>query len=128
MGRDTRPRGWLQQYPVAMDTWPALSIAASRDTHATLLLYTQIVGKIRLALTPKLNQWWNVPLYVTTRGLTTSPMPYRERTFAIDFDFIDHQVLVSDSHGQVRRLGLSARPVCEFYDALFAELAALEVR
>jgi hypothetical protein len=110
-----------------MDTWPELSIAASRDTHATLLLYTQIVGKIRLALTPKLNQWWNVPLYVTTRGLTTSPMPYRDRTLSIDFDFIDHQLLIRDSGGHTRALPLVPRSVAGFYRALFAELAAIDV-
>ena len=66
---------------------------AWRDTYATLHLYTQIVGKIRLALTPKMNEWWNVPLYVTTRGLTTSPMPVSaDRTLSIDFDFIDHRL------------------------------------
>jgi hypothetical protein len=111
-----------------MDTWPELSIVASRDTHATLLLYTQVVGKIRLALTPKMNEWWNVPLYVTTRGLTTSPMPYRDRTLSIDFDFIDHQVLIRDSDGHTRALPLVPRSVGDFYRALFAELAAIDVR
>jgi hypothetical protein len=110
-----------------MTSWPELRIAAWRDTYATLQLYTQIVGKIRLALTPKMNQWWNVPLYVTTRGLTTSPMPYRDRTLSIDFDFLDHRVLVQDSEGHVRSLPLAASPVCAFHDALFAELAAIGV-
>ena len=73
--------------------WPELRIAAWRDTYATLLLYAQIVGKIRLALAPKMNQWWNVTLYVTARGLTTSPMPYGDRLLSIDFDFIDHRLL-----------------------------------
>ena len=111
----------------SMTPWPELRIAAWRDTYATLLLYTQIVGKIRLALTPKMNQWWNVPLYVTTRGLTTSPMPYRGRTLSIDFDFIDHRVVIEDSDGHVRFLPLAASPVCVFHDALFAELAAIDV-
>ncbi|HEY4121890.1 MAG TPA: DUF5996 family protein [Byssovorax sp.] len=110
-----------------MTTWPELSIAAWRDTYATLLLYTQVVGKIRLALTPKMNEWWNVPLYVTTSGLTTSPMPYGDRSLSIDFDFIDHRVLVQDSDGRRRSLSLTARPVCDFHDALFAELAAIDV-
>lgn len=60
-------------------SWPELRINAWRDTYATLHLYTQVVGKVRMALAPKMNQWWNVPLYLTTRGLTTSPMPYRDR-------------------------------------------------
>jgi hypothetical protein len=108
--------------------WPELPIAAWRDTYATLQLYSQIVGKIRLALTPKMNQWWNVPLYVTTRGLTTSPMPYDDRTLSIDFDFIDHRVVIQDSGARVRVLPLVPRAVCDFHDALFAELAAIDVR
>jgi hypothetical protein len=111
-----------------MTPWPELHIATWRDTYATLQLYAQIVGKIRLALTPKMNQWWNVPLYVTTRGLTTSPMPYGERTLSIDFDFIDHRVVIKDSEGHVRLLPLAPSPVCAFHDALFAELAAIDVK
>jgi hypothetical protein len=108
-----------------MNPWPELRIAQLRDTYATLLLYVQIVGKIRLGLAPKLNQWWNVPLYVTTRGFTTSPMPTGDRTVSIDFDFIDHRVVIQDSEGHVRALPLVARAVCDFHDALFAELAAI---
>jgi hypothetical protein len=110
-----------------MSAWPELHVAAWRDTYATLLLYSQIVGKIRLELTPKLNQWWNVPLYVTTRGLTTMPMPYGERTLSIDFDFVEHRLLIDDSDGNQRTLELSARPVRDFQAALFAELARLDV-
>src|SRR5439155_26751677 len=105
-----------------MDSWPELSIARWRDTYATLLLCTQIVGKIRLALTPKTNEWWNVPLYVTTRGLTTSPMPYRDRTLSIDFDFIDHQLLVQDTDRHRRTGSLVPRRICDFHNAIFAEL------
>src|SRR5215468_4812471 len=118
-------------YPLAMPSqtpWPELRLAAWRDTYATLLLYSQIVGKIRLALTPKLNQWWNVTLYVTARGLTTSPMPYGDRTLSIDFDFIEHRVVLQDSDARVRSLALVPRAVCHFYRALFAELAAMDVR
>jgi uncharacterized protein DUF5996 len=110
-----------------MSEWPELSIGAWRDTYATLHLYTQVIGKIRLALTPRMNEWWNVPLYVTTRGLTTSPMPYRDRTLSIDFDFIDHRLLIHDSHGHVRTLPLVARSVCDFYKEVFAELNAMDV-
>jgi hypothetical protein len=110
-----------------MSNWPELPISEWRDTYATLLLYTQIVGKIRLALTPVVNEWWNVPLYVTTRGLTTSPMPYQDRTLAIDFDLVDHQLVIQSSDGRVRTLPLVARPVCDFYAALFAELHAIDV-
>ena len=96
--------------------WPELRVAAWRDTYATLLLYSQVVGKIRLALAPKMNQWWNVTLYVTARGLTTSPMPYGDRAASIDFDFIDHR---ADRPGQRRQRPRRCRSrraaVCFFY-------------
>jgi hypothetical protein len=111
-----------------MTAWPELRIADWRDTYATLQLYAQIVGKIRMALTPKTNEWWNVTLYVTPRGLTTSAMSYGERTLSIDFDFVDHQVVVVDSDGHTRRMSLKPMAVCDFHDALFAELAAIDVR
>src|SRR6516165_2635918 len=111
-----------------MTAWPELHIADWRDTYATLQLYAQIVGKIRMALTPKTNEWWNVTLYVTPRGLTTSAMSYGERTLSIDFDFVDHQVVVVDSDGHTRRMSLKPMAVCDFHDALFAELAAIDVR
>src|SRR5262245_12135365 len=107
--------------------WPELRISAWRDTYATLLLCTQIVGKIRLALTPKMNQWWNVTLYVTARGLTTSAMPYGDRLISIDFDFVDHQVIIQDSDGNVRSLPLAARAVCIFYAELMAALSGIGV-
>src|SRR5947209_8155854 len=92
------------------EVWPALPLAEWQDTYATLHMWTQIVGKIRLAQTPLINHWWNVPLYVTARGLTTSAMPYHSRSFEIDFDFIDHQLLVPRSvadfyHEVMRTLG-----------------------
>ena len=121
-------RGAARPPSIGRMTWPELRLSRWRDTYATLLLYTQIVGKIRLALTPKMNQWWNVTLYVTPRGLTTSAMPYGERTLTIDFDFIDHLVVIVDSDGHVRRLPLAPAPVCAFHDALFAELADIDVR
>ncbi|MGH7272586.1 MAG: DUF5996 family protein, partial [Polyangiaceae bacterium] len=107
--------------------WPELRVASWKETYATLHLSTQIVGKVRLALTPKTNQWWNVPFYLTTRGLTTSPMPYRDRTVSIAFDFIDHAVKVEDSDGRMRSFALLARPVAEFYRELFDTLAAIDV-
>lgn len=112
-----------------MTSWPELRITNWHDTYATFQLYVQIVGKIRQALTPKMNQWWNVTLYVTPRGLTTSAMLYGERTLSIDFDFLDHQVIVADSDGNVRKVPLgSAAAVCDFHDALFAELSAIGVQ
>ncbi len=110
-----------------MSEWPELPIGSWRDTYQTLHLYTQVVGKIRLALTPLVNEWWNVPLYVTARGLTTSPMPYRGRTFSIDFDFIDHRLLIQDSVGRVRTMPLVAQCVRDFHNSVFAELKAIDV-
>jgi hypothetical protein len=110
-----------------MKPWPALPIQEWADTYATLQLWAQIVGKVRLALTPKMNQWWNVPLYVTTRGLTTSPMPYEDRTLAIDFDLIDHELVLADSDGRRRALPLVARPVCDFHGELLSVLGALDI-
>ena len=107
--------------------WPELRVAAWRDTYQTLLLYSQVVGKIRLALAPKTNQWWNVTLYVTARGLTTSPMPYGDRLLQISLDFIDHRVIVEDSDGNVRSLALAPRAVCIFYAELMSTLAGIGV-
>lgn len=125
------PRRLAFQMAVAihpkMEPWPELPIAAWRDSYATLHLYTQVVGKIRLALTPKTNQWWNVPLYVTTRGLTTAPMTHGDRTLSIEFDFIEHRLHIQDSDGHLRILPLVAQSVRDFYLALFAELAAIDV-
>ena len=80
-------------------TWPALPLEGWRDTYATFHMWTQIVGKIRMAQTPPLNHWWHVPLYVSARGLTTTSMPYGARLFAIDFDFVDDRLVIEDSAG-----------------------------
>jgi len=107
--------------------WPELRVADWRDTYATLLLYTQIVGKIRLALAPKMNQWWNVTLYLYARGLTTSPMPYGDRLVSISLDLIDHRVIVEDSVGNVRSMALAPRAVCIFYGELMSMLGGIGV-
>ena len=103
--------------------WPELPYAAWQDTRDTLHLWTQIVGKIRLAQTPWLNHSWHVVLYVTARGLTTSPIAYRDRAFEIEFDFISHALAVKTSEGALRRIPLVAMPVAEFGSKLFAILA-----
>ncbi len=108
--------------------WPSLPVGAWRDTCVGLHLCSQVIGKVRLALTPKANQWWNVPLYVTARGLTTSPMPWGDATFSIDLDFIDHEVVVEDSDGRRRSLPLISRSVAEFHKELFQVLAAMGIR
>ena len=105
--------------------WPALPFAAWRDTASTLHMWTQIVGKVRLTQTPWINHSWHVTLYVTPRGLTTSAIPHGLRTFQIDFDFIDHQVVVSACDGAVRTLPLQPQTTAEFHARLMAALEAL---
>jgi hypothetical protein len=105
--------------------WPSLPWAEWRDTCATLHLWTQIVGKIRLAQAPMVNHWWQVPLYVTCRGLTTSPMPMGARSFAIDFDFIDHRLKIQTSDGAGDGFPLRPLSVAEFYRDIMDRLQAL---
>ncbi|MDE1932314.1 MAG: hypothetical protein KGI43_12180, partial [Alphaproteobacteria bacterium] len=95
--------------------WPDLPYPAWRDTAATLQLWTQIVGKVRLALTPWVNHSWQVPLYVTARGLNTSPIPTGHEILEIEFDFIDHRLAVRTSKGENRNLPLEPQTVADFY-------------
>ncbi len=97
------------------DSWPELPWREWQPTIATVHMWTQIVGKIRMALAPPLNHWWHVPLYVTARGLTTSPIPYRRRSFQVDFDFVDHRLLVTDSSGGSLSMALEPKSVASFY-------------
>jgi hypothetical protein len=114
--------------PLAVDRdWPELPWAAWRDTCATLQLWTQIVGKIRLAQTPWLNHSWHIPLYVTARGLTTSPIPYGERSFEIQFDFIRQVLDVEVTNGARRCMALEPLCVADFYGAVMAVLAELDI-
>jgi uncharacterized protein DUF5996 len=108
-------------------TLPELPLAPWRDTCATLHMCAQVVGKIRLVLTPLVNHWWNTTLYVTARGLTTSPIPYGDRAFEIELDFFDHQVVVRTDAGVARSVPLVARPVADFYAELRLVLRALDV-
>ncbi|MGE5724382.1 MAG: DUF5996 family protein [Acidobacteriota bacterium] len=107
--------------------WPLLPLEAWKDTYATLHMWTQVAGKIRLQLTPLVNHWWNVPLYVSSRGLTTSPIPLGQRTFEIQFDFIDHRLVITTSDGRVDHLPLRPMPVAEFYWDLMAHLRSLDI-
>src|SRR5471032_1409311 len=109
------------------DFWPELPLPAWRETYATLHLWTQIIGKIRLAREPWLNHSWHVALYVTARGLTTSPIPEGVRTFQIDFDFIDHHVRISTSDGAQKQFALAGQSVASFYAAVMANLAELGI-
>lgn len=97
------------------ECWPDLPLDSWRDTYATLHMWTQIVGKIRLRLTPLVNHWWNVPLYVTARGLTTSQIPYGERAFELRFDFLAHELVLEINDGTVKRLALRPMTVADFY-------------
>ena len=107
--------------------WPMLPYAEWADTCATLHLWTQIVGKIRLAHTPTINHWWNVPLYVTGRGLTTSLMCHGARGFQIDFDFIDHCLKIQTMTGETETVMLEARSVADFHAELMERLRGLDL-
>ena len=111
----------------AAKPWPLLDYSAWADTCATLHLWTQVVGKIRLALTPRVSHWWAVTLYVTARGLTTSAMPWHGGALQIDFDFIDHQLILRMSDGRMERVALAPRPVADFYAEVMRRLRALGV-
>jgi Family of unknown function (DUF5996) len=110
------------------ELWPALPYESWKDTCTTLHLWTQIVGKIRLARTPWINHSWHVTLFVTARGLTTSPIPDEGRALQIDFDFIDHRLLIQTSDGARRRLPLEPHSVADFHDQLMATLAEVDIR
>ena len=103
--------------------WPALPLAQWADTCATLHRWTQIAGKVKLRLTPLVNHWWNVPLFVGARGLTTGAIPYRGRTFSLRFDFVDHGLVLETDAGIVDRLPLRPQSVAAFYAEFMAMLA-----
>jgi hypothetical protein len=107
--------------------WPKLPLAEWKDTFETLHMWTQIVGKIRLKLTPLENHWWNVTLYVTPRGLTTSIMAYKGQHFQIDFDFIAQLLLIETSHGSCKTIALQPESVAEFYQETMAALESLGI-
>ena len=102
--------------------WPSLAFDDWKATCATLQLWTQVVGKIRLKLTPMVNHWWQVPLYVTARGLTTSAMPYQARFAQIDFDFLDHRLILRTSDGRVEQFALAPCSVADFYAEVMRRL------
>ena len=108
-------------------SWPELPYEAWKDTYATLHMWTQIAGKIRLVQTPWLNHSWHVVLYLSPRGLTTSPIPYGDRSFQLEFDFIDHVLVASTGDGAVKRIGLHPRTVADFYAELMRTLAGLGI-
>ena len=110
-----------------LDQWPSLALEAWSDTSATLHLWTQIVGKIRVAQCPWVNHSWHVTLHVTAKGLTTLPIPYRDRTFQIDFDFIHHLLTVQSSDGRIGHFKLEPQSVATFYSRLMDQMAKLDL-
>lgn len=109
------------------EAWPPLPLEQWEETCNTLQLWTQIVGKTRLALAPMQNHWWQVPLYVTARGLGTSPIPHGERTFEVDFDFVDHRLLIRTSDGTTGALPLVPQTVADFYGRYLDALRSLGI-
>jgi hypothetical protein len=105
-----------------MEPYPPLPLDEWKETNDTLHMWTQIVGKIRLVQTPLTNQWWNVPLYVTERGLSTSVIPCDDRNFSIEFDFLNHKLLVRTSYNEGFEFDLEPMTVAEFYRKLMSKL------
>jgi len=114
-------------YSANQDSWPELPLEAWQDTYATLHMWTQIVGKVRLALSPRLNHWWEVPLYVSARGLTTSSIPYEDEVFEVQFDFIEHELIIHTSWGASKRMALEPRSVADFHAEFMSALRALGI-
>jgi hypothetical protein len=109
------------------DAWPELPLQGWQDTYATLHMWTQIVGKVRLALSPRVNHWWEVPLYVNARGLTTSAIPYKDGIFEIQFDFIEHRLILQTSWGLSKILDLRPQSVADFYQEFMSTLGSLGI-
>ena len=112
---------------IASDNWPSLPLEAWSDTYATVHMWTQVVGKVRLALSPWVNHSWHVTLYVTTKGLTTSAVPHGQRSFQIDFDFVAHRLLIESSDGRTAGFALRPQSVAAFYTQLMSELSKLDL-
>lgn len=110
------------------EPWPELHLANWADTRDTLHMWTQIVGHVRMVLTPPVNHWWHVTLYVTSRGLTTSPIPHADHTFEIHFDFLEHRLVVTTSRNELRALKLEPKSVADFYGELMRLLGELGIQ
>src|SRR5713101_7866247 len=116
-----------QAYRTERDLWPVLPLEEWQETYHTLHMWTQIAGKVRLALSPLMNHWWEVPLYVNALGLTTSPIPYHGEIFEIQFDFVHHQLIIQTSQGLSRTIALEPRSVADFYREFMAALRSLDI-
>jgi hypothetical protein len=111
----------------SLEIWPALPLDQWKPTYHNLHMWTQIVGKVRLELTPRVNHWWNVPLYVNSRGLTTSSIPYGNEAFEVQFDFIDHKLLIDRCDGAQKTIALEPRTVSEFHSEFMSRLHELDI-
>jgi hypothetical protein len=111
----------------APDVWPDIPLEAWKDTKDTLHMYTQVIGKLRLALSPPEPEWAHVALYVTARGITTGPVPFRDRVFQADFDLIDHALSIAASDGGAHRIALVPRTVADFYGMVMEALRSLGI-
>jgi Family of unknown function (DUF5996) len=127
MREEEKKMSVAKQLVNSSEAWPALPLSDWADTYATLHMWTQIVGKVRLALSPRVNHWWEVPLYVNARGLTTSPIPYDKRVFEVQFDFIDHRLDVTTSVGETKSMRLEPRTVAQFHAEFFSLLRSLRI-
>src|SRR5215469_7416510 len=121
------PASRREQQMKSLVRWPALPLAEWKDTYATLHMWTQIVGKVRLALCPNINHWWGTAFYLTARGLTTSAMPYKNGAVEIRFDFIDHVLQIQTSLGDNKTIRLAPRSVADFYSEFTRTLRALDI-
>jgi len=110
------------------ELWPSLPLDSWKDTYDTLHMWTQIVGKIRLKLSPPVNHWWHCALYVSACGLTTSAMPYQDRLVEIEFDFLHHKLEIRTSNGLIRSFALEPRSVADFYEELMTTLSSMGIK
>ncbi|HEY7786835.1 MAG TPA: DUF5996 family protein [Pyrinomonadaceae bacterium] len=110
------------------NVWPSLPLEAWSETYATLHMWSQVIGKVRLSLSPPVNHWWHCALYVSSRGLTTSAMPFGKELIEIEFDFIDHQLVIRKSDGQLRTVPLAPHSVAGFYHDVISALDSLDVK
>ena len=108
-------------------TWPSLPLAEWQETRDAVHMRMQIVGKTRLALAPRQNHWWHVPFYVSARGLTTTPIPYGARAFQVEFDFVDHRLVVETDEGAIREIALRPQSIADFYREYLGLLAGLGI-
>jgi hypothetical protein len=113
--------------PSQRDPWPRLDVGDGAETTQSLLLWSQIVGKTRLALAPMVNHWWQVPLMVTARGLTTTPMPVGDRVLDVELDFIDHRLVARTSDGAIESMSLCEQALSDFYAGYMRRLRSLGV-